>query len=178
MKKLFGLLAVILIVSGCATFTPQQYSISVDNNAALRSLNGMTVNVGPFTSAPSIKNEVMCRGAGPISTPDKNPFSEYIRKALIDELKVANAFSATAPATITGKLEAIDFSSMEGRWNIKLTLNSSNGKSMAVTENYSYETSFEGVRACEQTAKSLMPAVQSLIGRLARSQEFAALVSP
>jgi hypothetical protein len=176
MAKLLSLSAVLLVFSGCATFTVQKYSISPENNAALRGLNGVAVNVGPFASASSIKNELSCRGAA-VGTRGGIPYSEYVRRALIDELRVANVLSEAAPVTITGRLDVLDFSSTDGRWNIHLLLNSSRGRTMTVVENYSYETSFSGLQACEMTANALVPAVQSLIGRLARSQEFAALVS-
>jgi hypothetical protein len=81
------------------------------------------------------------------------PFSEFIRKARVDELKLANAFSPTAPVTLTGKLDQIDFDSGEGRWNLALTIKSSNGKFMVVTEDYFYKTSFVGETACNQTAQ-------------------------
>jgi hypothetical protein len=119
----------------------------------------------------------MCRAVGPIKTPDGEPFCEYIRKALVDELRMANVFSTNAPVTLTGNLDQIDFSSNSGTWEIALTVRCSNGKSMTVSENYSYTTSFYGETACNQTAQALMPAVQNLVGKVVRSPEFAALVS-
>jgi hypothetical protein len=32
---------------------------------------------------------------GPTKTPDGEPFSNYVRKAFVDELKIANVFSTT-----------------------------------------------------------------------------------
>ena len=119
----------------------------------------------------------MCSGVGPIKTPDGEPFSEFIRKALIDELKMANAFSTTAPVTLTGNLDQIDFSSHTGNWNLAMTIKSSNGRFLAVTEEYSYTTSWYGETACNQTAQALMPAVQNLVGRIVRSPDFIALLS-
>jgi hypothetical protein len=120
----------------------------------------------------------MCRGVGPIKTPDGEPFSEYVRKAPLNELQNANAYSASAPVTITGNLDAIDFSSTVGSWNMALSVASSNGRSMAVYESYSFTSSFYGETACNQTAQALMPAVQNLIGKLVQSSEFIELVTP
>jgi hypothetical protein len=177
MKRIVILLALALLLSGCSTYAVSRYSISTDNVVALRSLNGKTINVGPFTSSTPGQSDIMCRGVGPIKTPDGEPFSEFIRKALIDELKIANVFSSAAPITLTANLDAIDFSSTSGSWNLAMTVKSSNGKSMVVTEAYSYTSSWYGETACNQTAQALMPAVQNLVGKIVRSNEFLALVS-
>ena len=176
-RRLPLLLILVALLSGCSTYAGSRYSIRADNVTALRNLSGKTINVGVFTSTKPGLSEIMCRGVGPIKTPDGEPFSEFIRKALNDELVIANAFSSTAPVTLTGNLDEINFSSTSGDWNISLTVKSPNGKSMAVTENYSYTTSFYGETACNQTAQALMPAVQNLIGKLVRSPEFADLVA-
>ncbi|CAM5786380.1 hypothetical protein CCAE64S_01752 [Castellaniella caeni] len=60
---------------------------------------------------------------------------------------------------------------------MRLTLKSSNGRSMSLTESYPYTTSFYGETACNQTAQALMPAVQDLVGKAVRSPEFKTLVA-
>lgn len=144
---------------------------------ALRALNGKLINVGAFTASKPGEVEIMCRGVGPIKTPDGEPFSDYVRKALVDELKIANVFSTTAPVTLTGKLDAIDFSSATGQWNLTLTVRSSNGKTINASEQYAYTTSYYGETACNQTAQALMPAVQNLVGKVIRSTDFGALMN-
>jgi hypothetical protein len=118
----------------------------------------------------------MCRGVGPIKTPDGQTFENFIKKALVDELKIAEAYSNSATITLTGNLDAIDFSSNSGTWNLALTVNSSNGHSLSASENYSYTTSFYGETACNQTAQALMPAVQNLIGKVVQNNEFRKLI--
>jgi len=173
-----GLILLLLFaLSGCSTYAASRYSMSADNIVALRTLNGRTVNIGPFTCSQPGLSEIMCRRVGPIKTPDGEPFSEFIRKALVDELKIANVFSATSPVTLTGNLDQIDFSSNTGNWKLALTVKSSNGRSVAVTEDYSYTTSFYGETACNQTAQAFMPAVQNLVGKIVRSPEFVPLIS-
>lgn len=178
MKRLAVVLPLLLVLSGCSTYAAHRYSISADNVVALRALSGKMINVGTFTGTQPGQRDIMCRGVGPIKAPDGEPFSEFVRRALMDELRIANVFSATAPVTLTGNLDRIDFSSASGNWNLALTVMSSNGKSTTVTEVYSYTSSWYGETACNQTAQALMPAVQNLIGKLVRSQEFSALVSP
>lgn len=182
MQQGLVLLLLVALLSGCSTYAASRYSISADNVVALRTLNGKTINVGVFTSFKPGLSQIMCRAVGPIKTPDGEPFSEFIRKALVDELQMANVFSTTAPTTLTGNLEYIDFSSDDGTvnngtWEISLTVNSSNGNSIKVKEDYKYKTSFAGVTACNQTAQALMPAVQNLVGKIVRSPDFITLLS-
>ena len=180
MKFLLPLTLVSLTVlfSGCSTYSASRYSINSDNVVAMRTLNGKMINVGSFSATKPGEKEIMCRGVGPIKTPDGEPFSEFVRKAFLDELKIASVYSATAPVTLTGNLDAIDFSSANGGWNLSLTVKSSNGKSLSVNESYPFTTSFFGDTACNQTAQAFMPAVQNLVGKVVRSTEFLALSAP
>jgi hypothetical protein len=177
MKQGLILMLLVALLSGCSYFAASRYSISTDNAVALRTLNGKTVNVGAFTSSQPDKGEIGCRGAGLIKTPDGEPFSDFIRKALLDELRMANAFSSNARVALTGNLDLIDYSSTTGSWRLALTAKSSNGKFMAVTENYSYTSSWVGEIACNQAAQALMPAVQNLVGKVVRSPDFIVLIS-
>jgi hypothetical protein len=177
MKQVLGLMILAGMLSGCSTYSASRYSISADTVVALRTLNGKTMNVGTFSALQPGQSEIICRGVGPIKTPDGEPFSEYIRKAFLDELRIANVFSPTSTTTLTGNLDKIDFSSNSGTWNLELTIKSSNGRSMVVTEDYSYATSFYGETACNQTAQAFMPAIQNLVGKVVRSPDFIALLS-
>lgn len=176
MRALVSAILAATVFTGCSTYSTSRYSVAADNVVALRALTGKSINVGAFTAAAPGQREIMCRGVGPIKTPDGEPFSEFVRKAMLDELRIASVYSTSAPVTLTGNLDSIDFSSNSGNWNLALTVKSSNGKSMSVSENFSYTTSFYGETACNQTAQALMPAVQNLVGKVVRSQEFASLV--
>jgi hypothetical protein len=178
MQRLILLLTVIILSSGCSTYSANRYSISTDNVVALRALEGQTVDVGEFSASDPGQSKIMCRAVGPIKTPDGKPFSEFVRKAFLDELRMAEVYSESAPVTIAGNLDNIDFSSSNGSWSLDLTVTSSNGNSMSVSEEYDYTTSFSGVTACNQTAQALVPAVQNLVGKVVRSSEFSTLVVP
>ena len=177
MLKILILVTAVLSISGCSTYAVNRYSVSTDNVISLKSLNGVKLNIGTFTSSELSKNEIMCRGVGPIKTPDGQPFESFIKKALTDELKIAEIYSSSSPVTLSGNLDAIDFSSTSGNWNLGLTIKSTNGKSISVTENYSYTTSWFGETACNQTAQALMPAVQNLIGKVVRNNRFKTLIN-
>lgn len=174
---LLAAVASVSVLSGCSTYSTHRYTSNADNIVALRALNGKVVNIGAFSSTKPGEKVIMCRGVGPIKTPDGEPFSDFVRKALVDELKIAGNFSATAPVTLTGNLDAIDFSSASGSWDLALTVKSSNGKSMSVSEKYAFTTSYYGETACNQTAQALMPAVQNLVGKIVRASEFASLLN-
>lgn len=179
MKKIALLLSVFAL-SACSTFTPQRYSISADNNVALKAIGVGNINVGAFSGPSSFDRA--CRGAGPIAPPDNMSFEAYIQKALADELKVAGMFDEKTPrTTLTGAVEKLSFSSSRGltggEWNIALRLNSSNGKSLFVTEHYEFQSGFVADTACKQTAEAYLPAVQNLIGKAIKSPEFKGLLA-
>lgn len=175
MKFLFIVLFAIQL-SGCINFPVSRYAVSVDNSIALKTHSGKKVNVGKFVSFQPDLKTIVCRGAGPMITPDGELYSEYIRKALVDELKMADLYSVDAPVTLTGRLNNLDESSTDGNWQISLTVNSSNGQTVTVEENYKFQTSFIGDNACNQAALALMPAVQNVIGKVVRGSNFQTLI--
>jgi hypothetical protein len=176
MRRIAALASVFTLLAGCSSYNVAKYGVSPDNVTALRTMGDRQVNVGPFRATKAGQTEIGCRGVGPIKSPDGGTFEEYIRRAFIDEMKVANVYSESAPVTLTGNLDKIDFSSTDGKWVIDLTLTSSNGRTLAIAESYSYETSFIGEKACALTAQAFGPAVQSLIGKAFRRPEFAELL--
>jgi hypothetical protein len=173
-----SLLAWSVVLTGCSTYAASRYSISAETVSALRAYRPQTVAVAPFTATKPGESEITCRGVGPIKTPDGEPFEEFIRKALIAELTIAEIYAASAPVTLTGRVEDIDFSSgwTDAAWTIRLAVSSSNGKKLVVAENYAFKSSYVGEVACNQTAHALMPAVQNLVGKVVRDPGFAELL--
>lgn len=182
MKKLFALVMASVAISGCSTFNAQMYGVSPDTNYALKSLKiDESVMVGEFTS--SRQNDTSCRAVGPISLPNNLSFQGYIKKAFEDELKIAGVYSSKNPKVVlTGRLNKIDMSSSKnitrGYWDIDLTIYSSNGSSISANEYYEFDSGFEGITACKNTADGLMPAVQNLIGKIVKSPNFKNLATP
>ncbi|MFM0256070.1 hypothetical protein [Paraburkholderia sediminicola] len=164
-------------LTACSTYSVSRYSVSADDVVALRSLPPNSVSVGAFTSPSGPVSEITCRAVGPIKTPDGETYADFVRKALISELKMAGAYSDTAPTQITGVLNKIDFSSNSGMWNLDLSLTSTNNRSLSVTEAYPFTSSFYGETACNQTAQALMPAVQDLIGKAVQNPGFPAMLA-
>jgi hypothetical protein len=60
--------------------------VSVSDVAALRQLGKPQINVGPFTpTEEGAHSQLSCRAGRMILTPDGESYSEYVRKALIDD---------------------------------------------------------------------------------------------
>jgi hypothetical protein len=169
-------LLVLPTIGACSAYSVPRYAVSANNVTTLRTLRGQSIMVGPFR-ANDVDSEIMCRGAGPIKTPDGERFSDYVRSAFVSELQMADIYSESAPVTLAGTVDQVDFSSTSGSWELAVTISSSNGKSVRVHETYAFSSSFLADNACLQTAQAFVPAVQDLIAKLVHHPEFNALVS-
>src|SRR5262249_40622253 len=169
-------LMVAALCMACSSYTGPRYGVSVTNVTALRQTGGQKVNVKPFTATGESKKEITCRAVGPIKTPDERPFEEYVRKALIDELQLAGIYAESAPVSLTGNLDRIDFSSTDGKWNLAMTVKSSNGRAVTGATDHPYDASFIGERGGARTAQAFSPAVQTLIGKLVHHPDFPGLL--
>ena len=89
MKNIF-ILVLVFALSACSTYMPQRYSISADNNVALKAIRVGNITVGSFKGP--LNFDISCRAAGPIAPPDNMSFEAYIQKALADELKIAGKY--------------------------------------------------------------------------------------
>jgi hypothetical protein len=98
----------------------------------------------------------------------------------VAELTLAELYAPSAPVALRGHLDALDFASgvywSDASWTIAITLTSSNGRSLAAREIYSFAASYGADAGCQNTAHALMPAVQSLVGKLVRDPGFSALI--
>ena len=178
-RNIAAAISIALLVSACSTFTTPRYSINADTNMALKALGATNVSVGAFSGPASF--DASCRAAGPLAPPDGMSHTAYLKKALEDELKVAGMYAASSPRIVlSGTVNKLAFSSARGltggSWDIDVTLQSSNGRSMTIGEHYEFESGFIADTACKQTAEAYMPAVQNLIGKMVRSPEFKSLV--
>ncbi len=182
MTRWVCVIPLVVLSAGCSSYAVPRYGVAVTNVTALKqAANGQKVAVGKFTAVGGSKSDIMCRGVGPIKTPDERPFEEYVRKALIDEMQLAEMYADGASVTLTGSLDKVDFNSSifgseGGKWFLGLTVTSSNGSSLSVAGAYDYNTHYFGEKACALTAQAFGPAVQSLIGKLVHDPSFPALL--
>lgn len=171
---LFVVLA--MFVAGCETYSAPRYGMSADNIVALRALAPNRIAVGTFAEPQKFADG--CRAAGPITAADGMGFAAYIRKALIDELKIAGVYDERGPVTLTGSLDHLAFSSTVAWWNLTLTVRSSNGRSVTVQEEYKFDGAFAAVTACKKVADAYFPAVQNALQKLIASPDFRGLTTP
>ncbi|MBX3628173.1 MAG: hypothetical protein KF892_24395 [Rhizobacter sp.] len=173
-----AVLATAVLLTACETPTTQRYSISADNNIAIKAINAKDVGIGAFAEPATF--DPNCRAMGPLQVADGLTHTQYIRKAFEDELKVAGAHGSPPRVTLTGKVTRLEVSSSRavtgGSWTIDLDLSSSNGKTMAVKEYYEFNSGFAAPEACRNTAEAFTRAVQNLVGKAVRDPQFAGLV--
>ena len=179
LKKLLAAIPAVFLLGACSTYTTPRYSINANTNVTLKALGVTNIAVGTFSGPKAF--DTNCRAAGPLAPPDGLSHTAYLKKALEDELKVAGAYTVASPSIVlTGTVNKLEFSSFReltgGSWDVKVTLNSSNGKSMIATEHYEFESGFAADTACKQTAEAYMPTVQNLIGKVVQSPEFKGLI--
>jgi hypothetical protein len=176
MKRLWALAALSLLV-GCSTMTPARYSVSVDNNLALKQFAGKSFWIASIDSPASF--DANCRVMGPIQASDGMSIPQFVHKAFNDELKLAGLYSEKG-MTLSGALTKVEFSSTAGVtggwWDLALTLKSTNGKVMAVQNRYEFKSGFDAITACNQTAQALGPAVQDLIKKAVTDPRFGGLI--
>lgn len=181
MKKLILLAISTLTLSACQTYNAQMYGVSPDTNYAIKSLKvNEAVTVGEFSLSKPL--DTNCRAVGPITLPNNLSFQSYIKKAFEDELKVGGAYAYQSPKIVlSGRINRLDMSSskglMRGYWDIDITVQSSNGKSITASEYYEFDSGFDGFSACKNTADGFMPTIQNLIGKVIKSPEFKDLVT-
>lgn len=168
----------VFVLSGCETPTTQRYAISADNNQAIKALNANAA-FGEFAAPAGFT--ATCRALGPLQVADGLSHTAYIKKAFEDEFKIAGALGSPPKVLLTGRVTRLEFSSTRGltggSWNIDLTLTSSNGKSMAVSEYYEFSSGFAAQEACRNTAEAFSRAVQNLVGKTVRAPTFASLLT-
>jgi hypothetical protein len=117
---------------------------------------------------------------GPIKTPDGESFEEFVRRAFIAELTMAELYATAAPVTLSGHIQRLDFASgiyfTDAAWDLALMVKSSNGKSLVATERYAFKASYGAEAGCLNTAQALMPAIQNVVGKAIRDPAFPGLL--
>lgn len=171
----------VLVLSACS-YMPQRYSVSADNTEALKKIGVGNINVGLFTKTAEFNNS--CRVvAGVVEKPDNTGFEGYIQKALVEELKRAGMFDDKTPKIIlSGVVEKLSLSTWRtiylSNWDIGVRLNSSNGKTVYITQHYEFNAGPNNLADCQKIADHYMFAVQKTLNKLITAPEFQSLVTP
>ncbi len=166
------------LFTGCGIKTGE-YNVSADNVQTLKDYKELKLDVSNFTATNSGESSVMCRLAETISTPKGEPFSDYIKEALISELKMAGVYEKNSELKISGNLNKIYGSTMFGNayWEINVTITSSNGKSITVNTKRDYPSSYLASTACNNMGTSFAPTIKQLIGDIVNHKDFSELLS-
>ena len=174
MRALGIFVLALFMLAGCETFSFHQYPLSQRNiqkiKETLASGDVSSIAVGEFTASSPGRFEITCGLNGQITTPRQIAFEKYIRDALIDDLKMANAYSLDqieAGRVITGNLDSLKLDSGTGSWVIKLTITFKSGSFFTVSESYQHDDS-----SCEQSTAAFIPAVQELIYKIITDPSF------
>ena len=178
-RKILFAVTVAAMLAGCETPTTQRYAISADNNLSIKALGATGVGISAFKAPANFSSN--CRALGPMRVADGLTHAQYIQKAFEDEFKIAGVYAASGSrVTIGGDIEKIEFSSARaltgGSWTIDISLISSNGSRLKVSEYYEFESGFAANEACRNTAEAFSRAVQNLIGKAVKNPGFAPLV--
>ncbi len=166
-----------VLFTGCGIKAPE-YSISADNVQTLRNYKDVKVSVGNFIAKTPGESQVLCRLAETITTPKGEAFEEYIKNALISELKMSELYDEKSNLKISGNLKKIYGSSMIGEayWEIELEVSSSNGKSINVYTKREYPSAFVAYTACNNMATSFSPTIKELINQVVTHKDFSTLL--
>lgn len=166
-----------LLFTGCGIKT-SEYNVSADNVSALRDHKELKLDVGNFTASNASENSVMCRLAETVSTPKGEPFSEYIKEALLSELKMAGVYDKNSDLKISGNVNKVYGSSMFGNayWEINVTITSTNGKTITVNTRRDYPSSYLASTACNNMGTSFSPTIKQLIGEIVNHKDFSELL--
>jgi hypothetical protein len=166
-----------LLFSGCGIKT-NEYNVSADNIQTLRNYKDIKLDVSTFTASNKDESSVMCRLAETVSTPKGEPFSEYIKEALISELKMAGVYDKNSDLKISGNLNKIYGSTMFGNayWEVDVTVTSSNGKALTVNTKRDYPSSYLASTACNNMGTSFAPTIKQLLGDILNHKDFAELL--
>lgn len=165
-----------LYMTGCSTYTTNNYGISAENIEIMKQSSGKQYSVNAFTAVKPGTTSIQCRGAGPVANQNKKTFEQYITEAFISELKIAGIYSESSNLKIDGIVEKLDFSSNigSGKWMFEVKVSSKNS-TYIVNSVFPFSTNFVADKACQQVAQAFQPAVQQLIKDIVSNPAFKSL---
>jgi hypothetical protein len=177
---LCGFIALNFFMSGCS-MAVARYSPSTDAQIALRDAkekSAASVSVGDFQiSGISLTNNsrVSCRSALIVPPADKKTFTNYIRSALIDELRISRLYDENSKVVVSGNLSQLQVSSSgTSSWKLTVVFSVGDVDKVSFTSNvdHEYVSSFDANSACQSAIQAFPVAVQRLISDFVQSKEF------
>ena len=156
---------ILMLAAGCTTYAPQ-YTISSENMISLKEVKGGNkIQLGNFTSYKSDLHAIGCRGVGPVSTPNDQPFEQYVKRAMEGELRASDLYGSAGSVEVNGHLQKILMSSNIGvaRWEITMNFSSPGKESFVVDVVHKVNNAWNGQQACFFVAQGFPSAVRELL---------------
>jgi hypothetical protein len=169
-----------LLASGCSTFTAPDYGVSIENVAFIERIEASgSVSVGEFDTAEGVPDKITCRGAGPVTASPGKTYAQYIRDALHDELYLARVIDQDSSVQITGRLNAIDFSSTSpAHWDLNVTVMAPGRSDITVDVSLPFNTSWDALSACRDASGAFEAAVEQVVREIVTHQDFPSYLNP
>jgi hypothetical protein len=169
-------LAIMLITRGVLgeTYVAHRYSVSNENIAFLRSYASAKVAMGDLTLSEGAR--IGCGLFDRLVLPKGESFPEYVRQALIDELRGAGLYSTDSPNILSGQIDKIE-NLIPSTWGLTATFTFADNESMTVHGLHKGESQvwFD----CIEPAETLGLAVENLLSNLYHQPTFVdQLVNP
>jgi hypothetical protein len=176
--KAFVLLTIVAVsVSGCDTYTAQQYQTSPQNTIALQELavRGERATVGDVRLAEGIEPRPTCRLAGPLDLGGGDNLGQTIKQAVQAEL-LAGGIYKTGGTPISINVVMLEPDSFNGKWTIGLQPYSVRSSGFAVQSVTEFSTSFSATAACNNTANAFNRALADAINKMVTDPRFAQMI--
>ena len=154
-----------MLTAGCTTYAPQ-YSISYENMISLKDAKGGNkIQLGTFSSYKPDLHSIGCRGVGPVSAPNDQPFEQDIKRAIEGDLRASDLYGSAGSVEVNGHLQKILMSSNIGvaRWEITMSFSSPGKESFTVDVVHKVNNAWNGQQACFFVAQGFPGAVQELL---------------
>lgn len=168
------LITLVINLSSCGMIM-SRYSPYPQNSLLLKDVGEDTktkVSVAEFTADYDAKSPKSCRMVGAINMPEKEKPYEVVRKALIDELSLANLYSKDSSKVINAHVKNISFSTVSSpKWIIEGTFDLE-GTKVPVSIEHKFEGGFVAVTACNNAVNAFMPSVQDYLYTFFKTDEF------
>ncbi|EGJ51710.1 hypothetical protein [Desulfocurvibacter africanus] len=166
-RSLFFILLSLFL--GACTFEISPYPRSTPNVYLLSQINNAKkVSVGSIEGPGKYFDP--CRFSASVRTLDKSPFEDYIRSALISELKSANLYDENSNKVISGKVVTISGDTLPpASWTLAVKFDhggSPNTGTFLIEDEYTFASSAYWATACMASAQAFSPAVQAYLAKL------------
>ncbi|OOG58368.1 hypothetical protein [Rhodanobacter sp. C03] len=174
-----GLLLLLGLVTGCASIAAPTYQPSVDTTQVLLEHREARLAVGPFVASVGVPNTgLSVRGNQLSAGGSDGTFSDYLRNALITELKTAGRFDQQSQMRIEGVLanNALDAGAATGSATVAahfvVTKASVNIYDKTLTVTHTWDSSFMGAIAIPSAVQNYAGAIQKLVFKLVTDPDF------